>query len=110
MCFDTLSDELNMQTSRLPRRLMDYITYGFFESNKNKANQKVHPTQKKKRIHFQSVIKGIVPPVSSVCWLNVCTAQVGGALVWSHLGSKVKADFFEDSEQVPVLNAKIHFL
>lgn len=48
LCFNTLSDELNMQTSRLPRRLMDYITYGFFESNKNKANQKVHPTQKKK--------------------------------------------------------------
>lgn len=49
MCFDTISDELNMQTSRLPRRLMYYVTYGFFESNKNKANQKVHPTQKKKR-------------------------------------------------------------
>lgn len=48
MCFNTHSDELNMQTSRLPRRLMDYITYGFFKSNKNKANQKVHPTQKRK--------------------------------------------------------------
>lgn len=45
MCFDTLSDELNMQTSRLPRTSMDYITYGFFESNKNRANLKVHPTQ-----------------------------------------------------------------
>lgn len=45
MCFDTLSDELNMQTSRLPRTLMDYITYGFFESNKNRVNLKVHPTQ-----------------------------------------------------------------
>lgn len=45
MCFDTLSDELNMQTSRLPRTLMDYITYGFFESIKNRANLKVHPTQ-----------------------------------------------------------------
>lgn len=33
MCFDTLSEELNMQTSGLPyRRSMDYITYGFFES------------------------------------------------------------------------------
>lgn len=59
MCFDTLSDELNMQTSPLPTRLMDYITYGFFESNNNKANQKVHSTQKK-RIQSQSVIKGIV--------------------------------------------------
>lgn len=32
-------------------RLMDYITYGFFESNKNKANQKVHPTHTKKKIN-----------------------------------------------------------
>lgn len=58
MCFDTLSDELSMQTSRL-QRLVGYITYGFFESNKNRENQKVHPTQKKKknnqRIQLQSV-------------------------------------------------------
>lgn len=47
MCFDTLSDELSMQTSRL-QRLVGYIMYGFFESNKNRENQKVHPTQKKK--------------------------------------------------------------
>lgn len=59
MCFNTLSDELIMQISRLPTRLMDYITYGFFESNNNKANQKVHSTQKK-IIQSQSVIKGIV--------------------------------------------------
>lgn len=46
-CFNTLSVELNMQTSRLPRRLIYYITYGFFERNNNKANLKVHPTRKK---------------------------------------------------------------
>lgn len=59
MCFDTLSDELNMQTSRLPRRLMDYITYGFFESNKNRANQKSASNTKKE---FNSSLwsKGIV--------------------------------------------------
>lgn len=39
MCFDTLSDELSMQTSRL-QRLVDYITYGFFESNKNREKSK----------------------------------------------------------------------
>lgn len=56
-----LSDELNMQTSRLPRSLMDYITYGFFESNKNKANQKVHPTHtQKKELNSSLWSKGIV--------------------------------------------------
>lgn len=59
-CFDTLSDELNMQTSRLPRRLMDYITYGFFESNKNRANQKSASNTKQKKKEFQSAMEGIV--------------------------------------------------
>lgn len=72
MCLDTLSDELSMQTSRL-QRLVDYITYGFFESNKNRENQKVHPTQKKnkKKMQLQSVTSFCpLPPLSS------CTVQV----------------------------------
>lgn len=48
-------------------RLMDYITYGFFESNKNKANQKVHPTHKKKKNQFQSVMKVCVKLRSLLC-------------------------------------------
>lgn len=81
-----------MQTSRLPRRLMDYITYGFFESIKNKANQKVHSTQKIEKEFSSSLRSKSVPSFSSVCWLKVFTAQVRDVLVWSfcHLGSKVK--------------------
>lgn len=107
MCFDTLSDELNMQTSRLPRRLMDYITYGFFESNKNKANQKVHQKKNKKKSipvcdQRYCLCYGEVRPVSSVCWLNVCTARVKGV--------ELLPFGFKDSEQVPVLNGKMYFL
>lgn len=68
MCFDSLSDELNMQTSRLRKRLMDYITYGFFESIKNKANHKVHQTQNKIPVRDQQVcvkVSSLLSPLST---------------------------------------------
>lgn len=68
MCFDSLSDELNMQTSRLRKRLMDYITYGFFESIKNKANHKVHQTQNKIPVCDQQVcvkVSSLLSPLST---------------------------------------------
>lgn len=65
MCLDTLSDELSMQTSRL-QRLVDYITYGFFESNKNRENQKVHPTQKRTKINSTPVCDQLLSAPSSV--------------------------------------------
>lgn len=83
MCFDTLSDELNMQTSRLPRRLMDYITYGFFlKAIKTRQIKKCIKKKKKKSIPVcdqrYCLCYGEIHPVSSVCWLNVCTARVKG--------------------------------
>lgn len=109
MCFDTLPDELNMQTSRLPRRLMDYITYGFFESNKNKANQKVHPTRKKKKYFNSSLWSKVLSALrrGPSCLLSLlahCPQEVLAAIS----GSKVKADLFRDCGQVPLLEA-FHF-
>lgn len=62
---DTLSHELSMQTSRL-QRLVGYITYGFFESNKNRENQKVHPTQKRTKKNSTPVCDQLLSAPSSV--------------------------------------------
>lgn len=71
---------------------------------------------KKRRIQFQSVID------SNVCVKErslVCPLFAGSmsapqwhdvAESYCHLGSNVKADLFMGLEQVPKLNAKMHFL
>lgn len=68
MCVDTPSDELSMQTSRL-RRSVDYITYGFFESDKNRGKK----IKKKKCIQHESN-KNSTPVCERVA--SSCSVQV----------------------------------
>lgn len=107
VCFDTLSDELNMQTSRLPRSLMYYITYGFFESNTNKSKSASN-TKKKFNSSLWSKVLSVIRrgPSCLLCFLALCPHCSPWS--FSHSGSKVEAGLWKDSEQV--LSAEMHFL
>lgn len=68
MCVDPPSDELSMQSSRL-RRPVGYITYGFFESDKNWGGG----IKKKKCIQHESN-KNSTPVCERVA--SSCSVQV----------------------------------
>lgn len=100
MCFDAPSP-MSSTCKHLVylERLMDYITYGFFESNKNRTNQKsasnTKKQNKKNSIPVCDRRHCPVRPVRSVSWLNVCTAQVkscpGLVAVWLQMSKQTSS-------------------